>query len=503
MGRVIIDGRYETWHRAARELLRLEQPPSAVEWIDSRNPQPDLAGLVSEPAVPPRHAGRVLAVPRAFVQRAVLAACHRDPSRWALLYAIVWRLTHGERRLLADPGDADLIRLDAMVRQVRRDEHRMHAFVRFREVREPDGRTRFVAWHRPDHFIVRLAAPFFVERFRTMRWSILTPDESAHWNGTELTFGAGAPSAEAPTHDGLEELWRTYYAAMFNPARVNPRAMTRELPVRHWPTLPETALIPSLLAGASSRVGQMIDEPGTATSARPYVRAGASLQELQRDAAGCRGCPLHGPATQVVFGEGPADARLMLVGEQPGDEEDKTGAPFVGPAGAVLDRALAAAGVDRGSVYVTNAVKHFSFRREGKRRIHQRPNPSEMRACRPWLEEEISRVKPDVIVCLGSTAAQSLLGTQVRIQRDRGRVFPSKWAPKVLVSYHPSAVLRADEATRSGEIYGWLVEDLRQALALTSDDRRATGDASRGDGSVAQDRPTGSAAAPAHVPSST
>ncbi|MBA3271020.1 MAG: UdgX family uracil-DNA binding protein, partial [Acidobacteria bacterium] len=172
------------------------------------------------------------------------------------------------------------------------------------------------------------------------------------------------------------------------------------------------------------------------------------------------------PATQVVFGQGPVTARLMLVGEQPGDAEDRSGYPFVGPAGAVLDRALGAAGIERSSVYMTNAVKHFSFRREGKRRIHERPKATEMRACRPWLEAEIERVKPTVIVCLGSTAAQSLLGPQIRIQRDRGRVWPSRWAPHLLTSYHPSAVLRADDPAHSDEIYEWLVEDLKRALAL-------------------------------------
>jgi DNA polymerase len=467
MPRVTLDGRYDTWRRAARDLLQREQPPSTIEWLDSRAAQPGLAGLAVEEAGAPAVAPSSISVPRGFVARAVLAACHRDPNRWALLYALLWRLTHGERQLLTDDTEPDVARLGAMVRQVRRDEHRMHAFVRFREVRESDVHTRFIAWHRPDHFVVRLAAPFFVERFRTMRWSILTPDESAHWDGTELTFGPGAVVPDAPTDDRLEDLWRTYYAAMFNPARVNPGAMTRELPVRHWPTLPEATLIPSLLAKAPARVAHMIDHPGSATSARPYVTPGAGLPELRRDAAGCRGCPLHGPATQVVFGEGPPTAHLMLVGEQPGDEEDKAGAPFVGPAGAVLDRALSAAGVERAAVYLTNAVKHFSFRRDGKRRIHERPRASDVRACRPWLEAEIGRVSPAVIVCLGSTAAQSLLGPQVRIQRDRGRVFPSKWAPTVLVSYHPSAVLRADEPAHGEEIYRWLVEDLKAALAFT------------------------------------
>ena len=151
----------------------------------------------------------------------------------------------------------------------------------------------------------------------------------------------------------------------------------------------------------------------------------------------------------------------MLVGEQPGDEEDKQGRPFVGPAGEVLNRALRDAGVERAEVYLTNAVKHFSFHREGKRRIHDKPRAKDVRACRPWLEAEIDRVKPDVIVCLGSTAAQALLGPPIRIQRDRGQEFRAAWAPRVLVTYHPSAVLRADDPQHSDEIYQWLVDDLR------------------------------------------
>jgi len=468
MPRVVLDGQYATWHRAARDLLERDQPPAAVEWVDASVEQPALEGFTAAPAPGRSTSGAVIPVPRAFVVQAKLAACHRDPHRWELLYTIVWRLTHGERGVLADATDREVRRLSEMVAQVRRDEHKMHAFVRFREVQEPDGQVRYIAWHRPDHLIVRLAAPFFVDRFTAMRWSILTPDESAHWDGRALTFGPGLPASAAPSEDRLEDLWRTYYRAMFNPARVNPRAMKRELPVRHWATLPEATLIPSLLADAPVRVGEMIANPSQATSARPFIPEGAPLDALRTAASGCRGCALYLPATQVVFGTGPDTARVMLVGEQPGDEEDKVGAPFVGPAGQVLDRALADAGVDRTTVYVTNAVKHFTFRREGKRRIHERPRTSDMRACRPWLEAEIDRVKPAVIVCLGSTAAQSLLGPAVRIQRDRGRTFPSPWARGVLVSYHPSAVLRADDPAHGEEIYGWLVEDLRAAVAQSA-----------------------------------
>src|SRR4029079_9599143 len=275
MPRVVLDGQYATWHRAARDLLERDQPPAAVEWVDASVEQPALEGFTAAPAPGRSTSGAVIPVPRAFVVQPKRAACHRDPHRWELLYTIVWRLTHGERGVLADATDREVRRLSEMVAQVRRDEHKMHAFVRFREVQEPDGQVRYIAWHRPDHLIVRLAAPFFVDLFKAMRWSILTPDESAHWDGRALTFGPGMPVTEAPSEDRLEDLWRTYYGAMFNPARVNPRAMKRELPVRHWATLPEATVIPSLLAEAPLRVGKMIANPSQAVSARLFIPEGA------------------------------------------------------------------------------------------------------------------------------------------------------------------------------------------------------------------------------------
>jgi uracil-DNA glycosylase family protein len=196
-----------------------------------------------------------------------------------------------------------------------------------------------------------------------------------------------------------------------------------------------------------------------ARSARPFVPAGASIPELSAAADGCRGCDLYARATQAVFGEGSSKARLVLVGEQPGDAEDRAGHPFVGPAGQLLDRALAAAGIDRRQVYVTNAVKHFSFEERGKRRIHKTPRISEVKACRPWLEAEIQRLRPAVVVCLGSTAAQALLGPGARVMALRGRAIAgTEWAPSVFVTIHPSAVLRADDTE---SYFGMLVEDLK------------------------------------------
>jgi uracil-DNA glycosylase family protein len=184
-------------------------------------------------------------------------------------------------------------------------------------------------------------------------------------------------------------------------------------------------------------------------TAAPYVPKGSSLTRLQSAAAGCRGCHLWERATQTVFGEGRQGLGVMLVGEQPGDQEDLAGRPFVGPAGRILTLALARADIPRDQIYVTNAVKHFKFEPRGKRRIHKKPNMEEIRACRPWLEAEIEAVRPKVIVCLGATAAQSILGPKFRVTQSRGQLMRSQVAPLVLATVHPSSLLRApDEAAR-------------------------------------------------------
>jgi DNA polymerase len=193
-----------------------------------------------------------------------------------------------------------------------------------------------------------------------------------------------------------------------------------------------------------------------------FVPVGGSLDDLRAAASGCTACPLYADATQTVFGEGAAGARVLLVGEQPGDKEDLAGTPFVGPAGRLLDEALAAAGVDRSEAYVTNAVKHFKWTRKGngKVRLHQKPNAAEVAACRPWVEAELEAVRPEIVVCLGATAALSLLGNEVRVTRDRGRWLSSELVPRALLTIHPSAVLRSvDEAARV-EAFDGLVADL-------------------------------------------
>jgi DNA polymerase len=200
-------------------------------------------------------------------------------------------------------------------------------------------------------------------------------------------------------------------------------------------------------------------------TAAPLVPERPSLPKLREAAAGCTACPLHETGTQTVFGEGSSKAEVVFVGEQPGDQEDLQGKPFVGPAGKLLDKALEDAGIDRSQVYVTNVVKHFKWQARGKRRIHQKPNRSEIAACRPWLEAELDVIEPRVLVCLGATAAQALLGRDFRVSRRRGELVESDLAENVIATVHPSSILRADDETREQE-YGELVRDLEKVAKL-------------------------------------
>jgi DNA polymerase len=436
---------FASWRETARGLLIAGVAPEDVQWN---------GGLFTDK--PRAHPVERLNIPREFLQLAEKVALHRDEHRWALLYRVLWRLSHGERNLLRIEVDDDVRALGLMAAAVARDMHRMEAFVRFRRVESEDG-EHFVAWYVPDHHIVETKAPWFVERFGSMRWSILTPLRSAHWDLRELQFGPGVPKSAAPESDELEELWRGYYASIFNPARVNVKAMRAEMPVRHWATLPEAQLIPGLLASAGSRVVEM----GHAQkgSAAPWVPRIADLNTLHQAAHQCRGCELYSRATQIVFGEGPPDAKVLMVGEQPGDEEDQQGHPFIGPAGRLLTKAMLDAGVERERVYITNAVKHFKWIERGKRRIHAKPSGIEISACRPWLEAELNAIKPELIVCLGATAAQALMGREFRITSERGRFFPHARAKELVATIHPSAILRMPE--RYEQEYALFVRDLR------------------------------------------
>lgn len=270
--------------------------------------------------------------------------------------------------------------------------------------------------------------------------------------------------AQAAAAHPSADRWATMYRILWRLVHENRKLL-------ELPDDPDVQALAALQHSQAALPGFDLEPPpapagdigGNTFSTPPIAAAVADLGALAAAAAVCTGCDLYKNATQTVFGRGPATAQVVLVGEQPGDQEDLQGAPFVGPAGEVLDRALAEIGLDRRGVYITNIVKHFKWEPRGKRRIHQTPRANEIQACRPWLEAELAFVKPRVIVCLGSTAAQALIGPQFRITRSRGQFYRSHWAPWVMGTYHPSAVLRAEDPAGADAVYRWLVEDLNQA----------------------------------------
>ncbi|WP_126174785.1 UdgX family uracil-DNA binding protein, partial [Tsuneonella rigui] len=391
---------------------------------------------------PPADAAPVRAS-RAFVQLAKSAICHSDPERFSLLYCLLWRL-QANPRLLEDGADPDVRRLEDLAKAVRRDIHKMRAFVRFRLVEgEADGEEHYVAWFEPEHHILRANAGFFVRRFANMKWSILTPKGSLHWDRTTLEEGPPAQRSDAPSGDPTEDLWRKYYASIFNPARLKIGAMLKEMPRKYWKNMPEAALIPELVAGAQARESQMVAAGTLDMGERPK-----SLSGIDKAIHACRMCPIGLLDNQAVMGEGPQDAALMIVGEQPGDQEDIAGRPFVGPAGQLLDRHLERVGIDRRSAYVTNAVKHFKFVQRGKRRLHQSPTSKEIDICRFWVEGERELVQPKLILAMGASAARGMLGKTVSISKARGQAHMLEDGSELWVTAHPSYLLRLDGPAR-------------------------------------------------------
>lgn len=457
---ISLDADEAQFRALARRCMALEIAPAEVSFASL-----DEAPLFER--VPEGETSSAFAVPRAYAELLNDAICHRAPDRFALLYDVLWRIRHGEAGLVGNPADAAVARLTDYARNVCRDIHKMHAFLRFRE-QCVDGRTVFTSWFEPQHFILRRAMPFFVDRFSTMDWFIATPIGTAAWNGLELVYGPPAqrppPSADAV----LDETWATYYRTTFNPARLRLKAMTAEMPRHYWANMPETDLIPAMVANAGRRLEEMAArEPDPAPryaekiAARPPAPAqqpADALAALNSEIAQCRRCPLHCAATQAVTGEGPDNAEIMLVGEQPGDAEDIAGRPFVGPAGQVLDKALIEAGVERSRLYLTNAVKHFKYEPRGKRRIHQKPNAGEVQSCKWWLNREIALIRPRLIVALGATAAGALSGRAVSVTKERG---PMMFAGmQGFVTVHPSFLLRLPDADAKEREYRNFVADL-------------------------------------------
>lgn len=463
-------GTFEAWRRAARLAISHRIPPDQLDWNGS-------GGLFAVAPLPSDPGAHQMRVPPGFVTLAGSVIWHSDPERFAWLYQALWRIDRRDGAPLS-PADPLGRRLGLLAKSVGRDIHKMHAFVRFRECPAQGPRRSFAAWFEPEHNTLEPGATFFANRFGDMDWLIATPRLTAQFQNGNLGFGPAAPRPDLPD-DASESLWATYFANIFNPARIKLAAMRSEMPKKYWKNLPETRAIPEMLKDAEARVQRM--HAAGATPARPGAAAVSTryratlaqvpdlpetLDQARAAARHCRRCGLCEAATQTVWGAGDPGAGLMIVGEAPGDHEDLTGRPFVGPAGQLLDQAMAAAGVDRGAVWLTNAVKHFKFTPRGKARLHQSPDRAEIEHCRWWLGLELAFIRPRVVLALGATAAFALTGSAAPLAARRGQVELGLRGEPVRISWQPAFVLRLGDPDRQTRARQDLVDDLRAAWAL-------------------------------------
>jgi probable DNA metabolism protein len=473
-GEPLLVENFAAWREAARALLAHGVAPEAITWAGQggaadllMGAAPDTFGIPSAPVQ--ERAQNKVSIPRSLMDMLQNAACCRQHDRWAFLYRVLWRWTHGEHDVQS-AADIDGARLHQMVKAVRREEHDMHAYIRFRERPEEAGAPRFVAWFEPAHDVLPQVAEHFVSRMGKVSWLIATPDASVMWDGATLHNTGPLVNSAADLVDSGEALWLTYYRSIFNPARLNAQLMQSHIPSRFWKHLPEGAIVPDMVSNAAMgarRTGQLEAVGSRRGTTIPIAPADAQPERAQPSSLDeCRRCDLWEHATQAVAGVGPKRARIMIVGEQPGDQEDLQGKPFVGPAGQLLERVFGEAGVERRTIYLTNAVKHFKWEPRGKRRLHKTPAQKEIEACSYWYEKELEAVAPEVIVALGSTALKAVLGTNhVTLKDTLGKPLRhlDKW---VVTVYHPSYVLRVPDQASKDQAFKVMVDGLKMAQSL-------------------------------------
>ena len=428
------DTDWDGWRLAARQFILAGIEPMDLLWrIGGRgDPLPARDGHFN--------------LPRAFVSMLAHAFQVRQAERFGLLYSLIWRVHAGEPVWTSD-DDPDLRLAREWGLMVRADAHRMRTHLRFTMAdpgadvvadpgADPGADAEWIGWFTPDHWVLEANARLFARRNPGRSFTIVTPDGTAHWNQTRLRFGAGLKNATGD--DTLLAWWESHRDTILTTAHEGFGIQEAE----------DLAEVP-----------RPVDRSGIG----PVVLANkhsAASPDLVLRARECERCSLYGPATQTVFGEGPSNARIMFIGEQPGDQEDTIGRPFVGPAGQLLDEALEAAGIDRREIYITNAVKHFKFTQRGKQRIHQSPSPSEIDVCRFWLEAERAALNPALIVLLGGSAGRALLGRPVAVTRERGRPLALPDGTMAFLTVHPSYLLRQPNGAAYAREYAAFVKDL-------------------------------------------
>uniref|UniRef100_E1TAF8 Type-4 uracil-DNA glycosylase n=1 Tax=Burkholderia sp. (strain CCGE1003) TaxID=640512 RepID=E1TAF8_BURSG len=448
-----ISNNFDAWRAASLAALAQGLAPEAIEWRVSEGP--GSKSPVEQAAFDyGEHVGvahPVAAAPAVHVSKELAAllrdaALYREPHRWAFLYKVLWRWQQGDRAA-ASPADEDGARLYRMAKCVRRAKHDMIAYVRFQKNADASV-PEYIAWYEPEHDVLAWGAEHFAQRMGRSTWLIATPHGAAFWDGAELRIDddrALRNPHRCETNDEAQALWLAYYRSTFNPARLNEAALTQHMPVRFWKALPEGRLIPGMISEARSGARRLAQASGVAAFNGKAISVEAEvaqpLREQPSSLDACRRCDLWRHATQAVGGVGPRDARIMVIGEQPGDHEDLSGQPFVGPAGQLLNSAITQAGLRREQLYLTNAVKHFKWEPRGKRRLHKTAAQREMQACSHWLTQELETVRPSVVVTLGTTALNALLGEKSSLQDYLHGPFELEggWG---IATYHPSFALR-------------------------------------------------------------
>ena len=500
MKRILIEPTFAAWRRAAREALREGIEPLSVEWgewseakaeIDAEKTttprtQPVPGETTLGTATPPP-ARPTPAIPRDLFVQLKTAACYRSDDRWTLLYRILWRWTQGERSVI-ELHDPDGALLAQRVEAIERATAELVLGTLFRR-RDPSmGAPEFVGWYEPHHDLLEHAATEFAEDMGNSTWMLATPRGAAFWNGMLLRIGrpateeciegehavpASAMTGEAVTSEPAEALWLAGYANVVN-------AQPAPVPLRYWRMPPAGPPLPAHLARERTRLGARGD--AVHVPQPPPIQLSAltlPLREPDGPLATCRRCGLWRNAKQAVAGIGPAHAAIMAIGEQPGEYENQHGEPFGGAVGQLLDTVLARAGVERAALYLTYAVKHYKWemasearsipRQPGPQhangqRVHRAPERSEVEACGYWLDEELTRVAPRVVVTLGPTALKALTGAHVNLSEYLGLTIAHR-GYLIVPTWHPSYALRTADARLREDIVANIVAAFRRAAA--------------------------------------
>ena len=452
---------FKEWRVQARTLLLSDVDPTKIAWTENnldlfqKSNELELSNL--------GNFQNSIGLPKPFFAMAEKVALHRDSRKWNLLYRLAWEMRY-KKSLLSDSAHPLVHELATMEKQVRRDQHKMTAFVRFRKLIRSDSVEQYLAWYEPDHKIVEATASFFKKRFAELNWAIFSPEVAINWDTKNLLVRPGVFAKPAEISDGVEDLWRTYYGSIFNPARVKTKMMKSEMPIRFWKNLPEAKDIQRLLVEAPERSRAMVAQGKILNDNEEKVQLPGviNLENLREGVRTCRACELCQSGRPGIFSSGQNSAKFILVGEQPGDREDIEERPFVGPAGILLREVFQEIGAPIGDIYLTNAVKHFRFLAQSGRRLHKTPSLRHLKVCRTWLLQELAIMPEAKVICLGATAAQSVLGiaTPVLTSRQTPRHSPYRKDP-CFVTLHPSAILRAPTDELRTSYRQMLTEDLR------------------------------------------